>query len=55
MRALLVALLLVAFNLTAQTRQEGVEVQKSRLLLLPASTVENSAGGSGQPPQSPRC
>ena len=52
MRALLVALLLVAFNLTAQTRQEGVEVQKSRLLLLPASTVENSAGGSGQPPQS---
>jgi Zn-dependent protease with chaperone function len=43
MRALLFALLLVAFNATAQTKPEGVEVHKSRLLLLPASTVERSA------------
>lgn len=41
MRALLLPLLLVAFNVTAQ--QEGVEVKKSRMLLLPASTVERSA------------
>ena len=43
MKALLAALLLVAFNATAQTNPEGVDVQKSRLLLLPASTVERSA------------
>jgi len=37
--------LVLAFSLPlfAQTKQEGVEVKKSRLLLLPASTVENSA------------
>jgi len=43
MRALLFALLLGICNVTAQTQQEGVEVKKSRLLLLPASTVERSA------------
>ena len=48
MKLLLFALLLVFTNATAQTRpqdkpQEGVEVQRSRLLLLPASTVERSA------------
>ena len=43
MKALLCALLLVTFNVTAQTTQEGVEVHKSRLLLLPASTVDRSA------------
>jgi len=41
MRTLLLALLLVAFKVTAQ--QEGVDVKKSRMLLLPASTVERSA------------
>jgi Zn-dependent protease with chaperone function len=45
MKVLLFLLVLVFSNVTAQTRsQEGVEVQKSRLLLLPASTVERSAG-----------
>ena len=44
MRALLFSLVLVFSNVTAQTKpQEGVEVHKSRLLLLPASTVERSA------------
>ena len=43
MKYFLVALLLVSLNVNAQKTQEGVEVQKSRLLLLPASTVENSA------------
>ena len=43
MKTLLFAFLLVAFNVTAQTKQEGVEVHKSRLLLLPASMVERSA------------
>ena len=43
MKALLFALLLVTFNVTAQTNQEGVEVRKSRLLLLPASMVDRSA------------
>ena len=38
-------LLLCVFIATASVAQkEGVEVQKSRLLLLPASTVERSAG-----------
>ena len=45
MRALLFALVLVFSNVTAQPKQQdGVEVQKSHLLLLPASTVERSAG-----------
>src|SRR5262245_14632454 len=43
MRFLVFLLLAVAFNVTAQTKQEGVDVKKSRLLLLPASTVERSA------------
>src|SRR5262245_59996071 len=45
MRFLLLALLLGISNVTAQTqtKDEGVSVQRSRLLLLPASTVENSA------------
>ena len=43
MKNLLFAFLLVAFNVTAQTKPEGVEVHKSRLLLLPASMVERSA------------
>lgn len=45
MRILFALLLLVTcnFNVTAQTKNEGVEVKKSRLLLLPASTVERSA------------
>jgi predicted Zn-dependent protease len=43
MKSLLLSLLLVALNAAAQTNPEGVDVKKSRLLLLPASTVENSA------------
>jgi predicted Zn-dependent protease len=43
MKIFLLALLLFTLNAGAQTKQEGVEVQRSRLLLLPASTVENSA------------
>ena len=44
MRILFFTLVLVCTNVNAQTKpQEGVEVQKSRLLLLPASTVERSA------------
>ena len=43
MRFFFFLLLSVALNATAQTKQEGVEVKRSRLLLLPASTVENSA------------
>ena len=44
MKFLLFALALVFTNVDAQTKpQEGVEVQKSRLLLLPSSTVERSA------------
>ena len=44
MKFLLFLLALVFTNVSAQTKpQEGVEVQKSRLLLLPASTVENGA------------
>jgi predicted Zn-dependent protease len=44
MKALFLALLLVAVPAAAATSPEGVDVQKSRLLLLPASTVERSAG-----------
>jgi len=43
MKVLLLALLLFTLDINAQTNQEGVEVQRSRLLLLPASTVERSA------------
>jgi len=43
MRISLLALLLFTLNVDAKISQEGVEVQRSRLLLLPASTVENSA------------
>ena len=43
MKVLLRALLLFALDVNAQTNQEGVEVQRSRLMLLPASTVERSA------------
>ena len=43
MKVLLLALLVFTLDANAQTKQEGVEVQKSRLLLLPASTVERSA------------
>jgi predicted Zn-dependent protease len=43
MKLFFLLLLLVASNVTAETKPEGVEVQKSRLLLLPASTVERSA------------
>jgi len=39
------ALLLVSAAAFAQAPQEGVDVKKSRLLLLPASTVERSAAG----------
>lgn len=44
MRIVLFFLLFACLDATAQTVKEGVEVQKSRLLLLPASTVERSAG-----------
>ena len=44
MRVLLLALLFVTLGVNAQAPKEGVEVHKSRLLLLPASTVERSAG-----------
>jgi predicted Zn-dependent protease len=44
MRLLLFSLFFVFLNVNAQSNKEGVEVQKSRLLLLPASTVERSAG-----------
>jgi len=44
MRLLLFSLFFVFLNVNAQSDKEGVEVQKSRLLLLPASTVERSAG-----------
>ncbi len=37
-------LLLFFLSAAANAQKEGVEVQKSRLLLLPASTVEKSAG-----------
>ncbi len=37
-------LLLVFVSTTSFAQQEGVDVKKSRLLLLPASTVERSAG-----------
>jgi len=37
-------LLLVFISTAANAQKEGVEVQKSRLLLLPAATVEHSAG-----------
>jgi predicted Zn-dependent protease len=43
MKIFLLALLLFSLDANAQPKQEGVEVQKSRLLLLPASTVERSA------------
>jgi Zn-dependent protease with chaperone function len=36
--------LLIFVSTASFAQKEGVEVQKSRLLLLPASTVENSAG-----------
>ena len=38
------SLLLVFISTASIAQNEGVEVQKSRLLLLPASTVERSAG-----------
>jgi predicted Zn-dependent protease len=41
---LFLLLLLVTLNVTAQTKTEGVDVRKSSFLLLPASTVERSAG-----------
>jgi len=45
-KALLAALLLAAAPAPAQPPpQEGVDVKKSRLLLLPASTVERAAAG----------
>ena len=44
MRYFLLALLFATLNVNAQDSKEGVEVQRSRLLLLPASTVERSAG-----------
>jgi Zn-dependent protease with chaperone function len=44
MRIVLFFLLFVFSNVNAQANKEGVEVQKSKLLLLPASTVERSAG-----------
>lgn len=43
MRALVLALLLAGLNAAAQESRQGVEVQKSRLLLLPAATVEKSS------------
>jgi predicted Zn-dependent protease len=43
MKCLFSILLLLASPAIADTKQEGVEVHRSRLLLLPASTVENSA------------
>ena len=43
MKKLLLALLLVSLQAGAQTAQEGVDVKKSRFLLLPASTVDNAA------------
>lgn len=43
MRNFLFVLLLATVNANAQPVQEGVEVSRSRLLLLPASTVERSA------------
>lgn len=46
MKVFFLALVLVCSNVAAQTQQDGVDVRKSRLLLLPASTVE-----CGQPPQ----
>ena len=42
-RIFLFLILLAACNASGQQKQEGVEVQKSRLLLLPASMVERSA------------
>ena len=48
MRTLILALLLAASapaHAQAQPRNEGVEVHKSRFLVLPASTVERSAAG----------
>jgi Zn-dependent protease with chaperone function len=43
MKWFLLSLAVVAFNVTSQTNPEGVDVKKSRLLLLPASTVERSS------------
>jgi Zn-dependent protease with chaperone function len=43
MSRLLALLLLASLNVLAQPVQEGVDVKRSRLLLLPASTVERSA------------
>ena len=43
MRYFFLVLLVVTLDANAQKTQEGVEIQKSRLLLLPASTVERSA------------
>src|SRR5258706_5461287 len=43
MRIVLLLLLFACLDATAQSDKEGVEVHKSRLLLLPASTVEGSA------------
>jgi predicted Zn-dependent protease len=42
-KALLLALLAAATAAAAQAPQEGVKVERSRLLLLPASTVERTA------------
>ena len=43
MKYFFLVLLVVTLNVNAQKNEEGVEVQKSRLLLLPASTVERGA------------
>jgi len=43
MKWFLLCLAVVAFNVAAQANPEGVDVRKSRLLLLPASTVERSS------------
>src|SRR5689334_16030010 len=44
MRAWVFVLAFLSFPVFSQTKDEGVEVRRSRLLLLPASTVERSAG-----------
>jgi len=44
MRLWVLALAFLSLPVFSQTKQEGVDVKRSRLLLLPASTVERSAG-----------
>ena len=43
MKWLWLLLLVVSASVSAQSKQEGVDVNRSRFLLLPSSTVENSA------------